>query len=59
MLCPRCGIEMRIDRLDGAAAFACRDRGCENYGKAVQLLESMTSNETEESTKKGLEANGD
>lgn len=36
MLCPKCKVEMRVERVNGLAVYVCRKPTCPNYKKAVK-----------------------
>ena len=37
MLCPKCKVEMRVVRQNGAAVYVCRKQTCTNYDKPVRV----------------------
>ncbi len=36
MLCPKCKVEARVERIKGAAVYVCRKPTCPNYKKPIK-----------------------
>lgn len=36
MLCPKCKVEMRVERIKGSMVYVCRKPTCPNYKKVVK-----------------------